>query len=94
MPSRDMVRMADDRGAIPYDIPVAEFSHVGELCSFDAILKKYELDDHASQQRTAIVRVPIHGGWISRHNLPECMHCHYGCLELSVTAMKCTSKGW
>ena len=32
------------RGAIPYDIPGVELTHDGELCSFDAFLKKYELE--------------------------------------------------
>jgi hypothetical protein len=30
--------------AIPFDIPNIEFGHHGEECSFDAIIKKYELD--------------------------------------------------
>jgi hypothetical protein len=31
-------------------------THVGELCSFDAFLSKYELNDPALQQLAAIVR--------------------------------------
>lgn len=31
-------------------------SHVGELCSFDAFLRKYELNDTALQQLASIVR--------------------------------------
>ncbi len=49
-------RVAADTGAIPYDIPDVELSHEGELCSFDAFLKKYQLKDAALQQLAAIVR--------------------------------------
>ena len=30
--------------AIPFDIPNVDLGHHGEECSFDAIIKKYELD--------------------------------------------------
>jgi len=44
----DLVRaMALEAGAIPYDIPDVELSHVGPRCSFDAFLHKYELSDPA-----------------------------------------------
>ena len=48
--------VARETGAIPYDIPGVELSHVGELCSFDAFLKKYELDTPALQHVAQIVR--------------------------------------
>jgi hypothetical protein len=48
--------VARETGAIPYDIPGVELSHVGELCSFDAFLKKYELDTPALQHVALIVR--------------------------------------
>lgn len=56
VPSGDVLRVANETGAIPYDIPGVEFSHVGELCSFDAFLKKYNLTDLALQQLAGIVR--------------------------------------
>jgi hypothetical protein len=57
VPSGDVVRIAHDTGAIPYDIPGVELTHVGELCSFDAFLDKYHLGgDPALQQLAAIVR--------------------------------------
>lgn len=56
VPSGDVLRIANETGAIPYDIPGVEFSHVGELCSFDAFLKKYQLTDPALQQLAHIVR--------------------------------------
>jgi hypothetical protein len=43
-------------GAVPYDIPGVELSHDGELCSFDAFLAKYRLDDPALRQLAVIVR--------------------------------------
>ncbi len=56
VPSNEVLRVANDTGAIPYDIPGVEFSHVGELCSFDAFLNKYSLTDPALQQLAGIVR--------------------------------------
>jgi hypothetical protein len=56
VPSGDVLRIAKETGAIPYDIPGVEFTHAGELCSFDAFMKKYELTDPALQQLAEIVR--------------------------------------
>ena len=63
--SSDVQRIADETDAIPYDVPGVELTHVGELCSFDAFLKKYELNDPALQQLARIVR----GADTSRHDL-------------------------
>ena len=56
VPSDRVLAVAEETGAIPYDIPGVELSHVGELCSFDAFLAKYELKDKALQQLAVIVR--------------------------------------
>ncbi|MCX7186770.1 MAG: chromate resistance protein [Methylophilales bacterium] len=56
VPSGDVLKVAEETGAIPYDIPNVELSHVGELCSFDAYLKKYELTEPALLQLAKIVR--------------------------------------
>lgn len=56
VPTKDIPRIAQETGAIPYDIPDVELTHVGELCSFDAFLKKYDLLDSALQQLAVIVR--------------------------------------
>jgi hypothetical protein len=39
--------VAQETGAIPYDVPGVELSHVGEGCSFDAFLAKYRLEEPA-----------------------------------------------
>jgi hypothetical protein len=56
VPARDVLRIAEETGAIPYDVPGVELSHVGDLCSFDAFLAKYRLDDPALRQLAVIVR--------------------------------------
>lgn len=56
VPSDDVLRVAQETGAAPYDIPGVEFTHVGELCSFDAFLNKYNLADPALQQLATIIR--------------------------------------
>ena len=56
VPSKRVLETAETTGAIPYDIPGVELSHVGELCSFDAFLAKYKLSDPALQQLALIVR--------------------------------------
>ena len=53
----DWVRQAGEEiGAIPFDIPETQFSHVGELCSFDAFLAHFGLSDPALQRLAGIVR--------------------------------------
>lgn len=56
VPADEVLQVAQDSGAVPYDIPGVEMGHVGELCSFDAFLKKYELGDPALHRLAAIVR--------------------------------------
>jgi hypothetical protein len=56
VPADRVIAIAQETGAIPYDIPGVELTHVGELCSFDAFLKKYQLEDPALSQLAVIVR--------------------------------------
>jgi hypothetical protein len=63
VPSDQVLKVADETGAIPYDVPDVELSHVGELCSFDAFLRKYELDEPELQELARIVR-GADTGWL------------------------------
>jgi hypothetical protein len=56
VPAADVLRVAAEQHATPYDIPGVEMSHVGEHCSFDAFLAKYHLDDPTLQRLALIVR--------------------------------------
>ena len=56
VPAAEVLKVAEQTGAIPYDIPGVEHGHVGELCSFDAFLRLHALTDPALQQLAIIVR--------------------------------------
>ncbi len=56
VPANQVLAMAEQTGAVPYDIPGVEMTHVGDLCSFDAFLGKYQLKEPALQQLAVIVR--------------------------------------
>src|SRR5712675_1149667 len=82
VPADRVLAMAEEIGAIPYDIPGVELTHVGDLCSFDAFLKKYQLDDPALAQLAVIVR----GADTSRLKLaPESAGLYAISLGLSAT---------
>ena len=56
VPADQVMAVAAETGAVPYDVAGVEMTHVGELCSFDAFLKKYNLTDPALQHVAEIVR--------------------------------------
>jgi rhodanese-related sulfurtransferase len=57
VPTEQVFDVAATSGATAYDIPGAEpFSHNGELCSFDAFLRVYEIRDAALDTMAIIVR--------------------------------------
>jgi hypothetical protein len=56
VPADQVLHVAEETGAVPYDVPGVELGHVGELCSFDAFLMKHQLSDPALQRLAGIVR--------------------------------------
>ena len=56
VPKENVFSESEKSGAIPYDIPGTEYSHEGEYCTFDYIIKKHQLRDEALQQMAAIIR--------------------------------------
>jgi len=51
-----VMAVAGRDGATPFDVPGAELGHHGAECSFDAIIRKYDLHDSALQRMALIVR--------------------------------------
>jgi rhodanese-related sulfurtransferase len=56
VPANQVLSVAKAQDATPYDIDGVEFTHEGERCSFDAILKIYDIHDSALDRLAAIVR--------------------------------------
>ena len=56
VPPADVQRLAQERGATPYDVEGVELSHDGPRCSFDAFLRKYQLEEPALADLAVIVR--------------------------------------
>jgi hypothetical protein len=55
VPKNQVELVAREQGAIPFDVPGAELGHHGDGCSFDAIIRKYELKDPALLRLARIV---------------------------------------
>lgn len=55
-PPADVTRLAQELDAIPFDVEGVELSHDGPLCSFDALLAKYHLEDPSLHELAVIVR--------------------------------------
>jgi hypothetical protein len=56
VPKEKVFEEAEKQDAIPYDIPGAEYTHYGEACTFDYIVKKHGITDEAILQIATIVR--------------------------------------
>jgi len=56
VPKERVFEKAKELGAIPYDIAGAEYTHYGDQCTFDYIIKKHALTDTALLQIATIVR--------------------------------------
>ncbi len=56
VPTEQVLAKAKELDAIPFDIPKVEYSHEGEFCTFDIIIKKHNLTDSALLQMAVIVR--------------------------------------
>jgi hypothetical protein len=56
VPKDKVFEKAKELNAIPFDLPGAEYTHEGEHCTFDYIIKKYGITDPAIRQIADIVR--------------------------------------
>lgn len=56
VPTDQVLKRSKELDAIPFDIPKVEYSHDGEFCTFDTIIKKHQLNDPALFQLAVIVR--------------------------------------
>lgn len=85
VPANQVMSEAQRLDAIPYDVPGVELGHHGQLCSFDAFMRKYPRTDPALDRLALIVRgadtdspdlAPESAGlvaisWGLNHNFPD-----------------------
>ncbi|UWY27191.1 chromate resistance protein [Flavobacterium sp. TR2] len=67
VPFEDVLVKSKELDAIPFDIPNVEFTHYNEECTFDYIVKKYEIKDPAVKIIAGIVR----GADTDRHEIAK-----------------------
>jgi hypothetical protein len=51
-----VMAVAEQEGATPYDVPGVRLGHHGDRCSFDAFLEEHKLEDPALRTLALIVR--------------------------------------
>ena len=56
VPGNEVLKVAAETGATPYDIPGVEYGHHDDRCSFDAFIDKHGLSDPALHRLALIVR--------------------------------------
>jgi rhodanese-related sulfurtransferase len=82
VPADRVLAVAKETGATPYDVAGVEFTHEGDRCSFDTLLRIYGIADPALDHLAAIAR----GADTSRHDLtPQCGGLFAISLGLSAT---------
>lgn len=67
VPFDNVLAKAKELNAIPFDIPDVEFTHYNEECTFDYIIKKYDISDPAVKIIAGIVR----GADTDRHEIAK-----------------------
>ena len=65
VPFDEVIPKSKELNAIPFDLPNVEYTHYGDQCTFDYILKKHKLKDSALQQIAIIIR----GADTDRHDI-------------------------
>lgn len=92
VPAADVLRMAQETGAVPYDIPDVELSPMSASCaastpSWPSI--DWMIRPSNNWPRSCVGLIPP--GSISRHNRPGCMPSRSGCRRPLPTTMKCSN---
>jgi len=69
-PADEVLAVAEREGATPYDVPHAELGHYADECTFDAIVRKYDLAS-ANPALGQLARI-VRGADTANHDLtPE-----------------------
>ena len=64
VPKDQVMKIAEQQGAIPFDVPNVESGHADGRCSFESIILKYDLTKDAALSRLARI---VHAADIPEH---------------------------
>src|SRR6478609_5177989 len=64
-PFDQVIKKSNELNAIPFDLPNVEYTHYGDECTFDYIIRKHKLNDPALNVLAVIVR----GADTDRHDI-------------------------
>jgi len=56
VPFDEVLKSAEETGAVPFDLPGVEYSHYDDQCTFDYFIKKHGLKDSGLDRMAAIIR--------------------------------------
>lgn len=65
VPANEVISLSEIHHAIPFDVPNVEYTHYGDECTFDYIVKKRKIKDPALDTLSVIVR----GADTDRHDI-------------------------
>src|SRR5687768_8723970 len=65
VPSNKVIELSKKYDAIPFDVPDVEYTHYGDECTFDYIIRKHKIKDAAIKTLSGIVR----GADTDRHDI-------------------------
>lgn len=65
VPSDSVIELSKKHNAIPFDVANVEYTHYGDECTFDYIVRKHKIKDAAIQTLSVIVR----GADTDRHDI-------------------------
>jgi rhodanese-related sulfurtransferase len=94
VPTAKILAAAAALNATPYDVDGVEFTHEGDRCSFDTIIRVYDIRDAALDRLATIVRGAIHLVTISRRSAVACLRSRSASLPIFPTTTKCLRTAW
>jgi AraC-like DNA-binding protein len=65
VPFEQVIKKAKELNATPFDLPEVEYTHYGDECTFDYILKKHKINDPALK----VIAVIVRGADTDRHDM-------------------------
>lgn len=65
VPFDEVIKKSGELGAIPFDLPGVEYTHYGDQCTFDFIIRRHGLTDPA----LAVMAVIVRGADTDRHDM-------------------------